>query len=126
MEREIEAEAAWEECMRKVVAEKKLLNWDYIYDKDFQQCFKSRVHPLKDGILFGDPQMQVSKYNDQIIVIVFNDSDDQACEQCPLNDHPYCELGKIRIELQEYFKEHRYILPKEIIDILVYCKCNND
>ena len=52
--------------------------------------------------------------------------DYQACEQCPLNDHPYCELGKIRIELQEYFKEHRYILPKEIIDILVYCKCNND
>ena len=72
----IEAEAAWEECMRKVVAEKKLLNWDYIYDKDFQQCFKTKVHQLKDGILFGDPQMQVSKYNDQIIVTVFNDSDD--------------------------------------------------
>jgi len=69
-------EKIWDECMREVVEKKKKFGWSYIYDEDFQRCFKSKIKGVKDGILFGDPQMQVSKYGDEIIVTIFSDSDD--------------------------------------------------
>jgi len=72
----MEVEKIWDECMRKIVTTKKKFGWSYIYDRDFQECFKTKVHQLKDGILFGDPQMQVSKHGDQIVVTIFNDSND--------------------------------------------------
>jgi len=66
----------WDECMRDVVGKKKKFGRDYIYDRDFQRGFKCRVKDAPDGILFGGPQMQVSKQGSEIIVTIFNDSDD--------------------------------------------------
>jgi len=73
----VEVEEVWDTCMWKVVKMKKLFGWKYIYDKDFQKCFKSKVLQINipDGILFGDPSMQVSKYGNNIIVTIFSDSD---------------------------------------------------
>jgi len=50
----------------------------------------------------------------------------KGCENCPLDGNPYCELGKIRVELQDYFSEHKEELREvpEQVRFLIYSHDN--
>jgi len=67
-------------------------------------------------------EIECLKHQPQLRNDLMENIDYEACEMCPLNDKPYCELGKLRIMLRNYFDEHPDELEKLPlqIELLIY------